>query len=297
MKRITVCLVAVLLVVALSFNAIATEGDELRIEPIESTMDDIIKSPNELLSDNIYLMIDEPGTVGEYPSIIEDHINPDVKEELKINRITAESVKNNAYTSGDFYMSGNDSVTMLAGSKLKIIVENKKVKSYKSNNKKVVTVSDKGLVTTKGKGKAKITITLTNKKKLTLTITVKRNIIDNISSKPSVDRINWGQEIYLKSLEIISPSKVVAEYWLVFKHISAYKTKKFTYIDATIYADDKLVVDGKVKNIKISTRGMTVKKFKITFTGTAVKNTNVNLNKLNGYDIAESNDFWLTWKY
>lgn len=46
------------------------------------------------------------------------------------------------------------------------------VKNYKTSDKKIATVSGKGLVTAKKSGTAKITVTLANKKKLVLTLKV-----------------------------------------------------------------------------------------------------------------------------
>ena len=184
------------------------------------------------------------------------------------------------------------------------------VNNYKwsSSKKSVVKVSKTGVITAQKPGKA--TITATNKSnkrdKCKIKVTVQKNKIDNLTTKPSLSRITWGQEIYLKSVEITSPSTVTLEYYLIFKHISAYRTTKFSYVKPEIqYYDENgqrhTIAAGKVKNIKIRTRGGTVKKFKVKLKGKQVKETNVLLSdgKYSVFDALErtGDNFWINWVY
>lgn len=69
-------------------------------------------------------------------------------------------------------LNGNTTQSLKSGNTLQIMLENATAKAYASSNKKVATVSSKGLVTAKAMGTAKITVKLTNGKKRVLTIKV-----------------------------------------------------------------------------------------------------------------------------
>ena len=118
------------------------------------------------------------------------------------------------------------------------------------------------MITAKKNGKATITATNKNNKKdkCKITVTVKRNKVDNLISEPTMSWITWNQDIYLKSVEITGPKTVVLEYYLLFKHIPAYRTTHFSYVKAMIQYRDangnlQTIASGKVKNVKIRTRG------------------------------------------
>lgn len=70
------------------------------------------------------------------------------------------------------HMSRNASKKANVGDSFGIVVDGKTVKSYKSSDKKIATVSRQGVVTAKKAGTAKITISLSNRKKLTLKVKV-----------------------------------------------------------------------------------------------------------------------------
>lgn len=202
--------------------------------------------------------------------------------------------------SSEFHMSSNAIKNVVAGEQFQIVLDNGLVaKSFMCNKKKVARVTKSGLVTIRKKGSAKITIRLTNGQKLILRLKAGRNKIDGLCSKPDLSSIFYGDEIYLKSLEIVSPNKVVAEYWLLFKRLASMSTTGFSNINVTIKADDKVIVDGIARNVKVRTKGMTVKSFKVTFKGNAVKNTNINLQhyrSLNG-TIKESGGYVIKLRY
>ena len=71
-----------------------------------------------------------------------------------------------------FHMKKNAKKTVVVGDPLQIVLDGKAIKSCKSANKKVATVTRSGRVTARKAGKVKITITPKKGKKLTLTLTV-----------------------------------------------------------------------------------------------------------------------------
>lgn len=173
-------------------------------------------------------------------------------------------------------------------------------RTWKSSNKKVATVSSTGKIVAQKPGKANITVKI-NGKSAKLKVTVKKNKLDKINSKPKLSAIGYGQDIWLKSIEIKSPKKIVCEYYLLFKRLTSMTTTKFSWVEGSAYYYDDdynqhKIFDGTVKNIKIKTKGQTVKKFKVTYKGSKVKNTNLILKNLKG-QIYSSEDFWLNWVY
>ena len=171
--------------------------------------------------------------------------------------------------------------------------------TFKSSNKKVVSVKE-GVMTAQKAGKATITATM-GTLKAKLKVTVKKNKLDKMNAKPSI--ASAGKDVFklaLKSVEIVSPKKVVAEFYLVFNRPSRSVTEKLNYLDVEIGArtstkkDYKLVVDGRVNNVKVRTSGKTVTTFKVTFTGSTVNDTNINLKKC-AKKVALN--YWATLKY
>ena len=71
-----------------------------------------------------------------------------------------------------FLLNENSSYQLDYKNKIQIVIESVNVKSYRSSNTKVATVSKDGLVTAKSMGKAKITVSLSNGRKRVLTINV-----------------------------------------------------------------------------------------------------------------------------
>ena len=174
--------------------------------------------------------------------------------------------------------------------------------TFKSSNKKVVSVKE-GVMTAQKAGKATITATMdgSDLPAAKLKVTVKKNKLDKINAKPSI--ASAGKDVFklaLKSVEIVSPKKVVAEFYLVFNRPSRSVTEKLNYLDVEIGArtstkkDYKLVVDGRVNNVKVRTSGKTVTTFKVTFTGSTVNDTNINLKKC-AKKVALN--YWATLKY
>ena len=159
---------------------------------------------------------------------------------------------------------------------------------WKSSRTKVVKVSKGGVITAQKPGSATITATAkANKKdKAKITITVKKNKIDNLSSKPSPSYVYYKNfTMFLKSVEIVSPKKIVAEYYYVQNFPSSWKGIMDDQIMVRKSSGDALmtIATGKVKNVKVNAKGARVKVVKVVYTGAKVKNTNVRLN--NVYDI------------
>ena len=157
--------------------------------------------------------------------------------------------------------------------------------TWKSSNENVVKVK-KGVITAQGTGTAKVTVTAKNKESATFTVKVKKNKINNISEKPRLSAISgYNHALYLKSVEIVSPKKVVLEYYLLFTYPSWYKATSFSYIDSHVYYyddnwDSVTLVDGEATKIRVSLKGQSVGTFKVTYSGSSVKNTNIKLSKL-----------------
>ena len=165
--------------------------------------------------------------------------------------------------------------------------------NWTTSNKKIVTVTGGGIITAQKTGTAKITATAkkNKKNKATITVTVKKNKVDNIYKKPPVSAVSYpGFSMLLKSVEIASPKKVIVEYYYIQNYPSSRKTVKMNYVDDEITAwhkdtlEETTIVDGKVKNIKLSAKGKVVKTLKVVYTGGTVKNTNICLKDMLAID-------------
>lgn len=161
--------------------------------------------------------------------------------------------------------------------------------TWKSSRAKVVKVTKGGVITARKPGSATITATSkANKKdKAKIKITVRKNKVDNLTSKPSPSYTRYGSfNMRLKSVEIASPTKVVVEYYYYQNFPSSWKAIKLSYVDDQISvrksAGDALttIATGRVKNIKVNVKGARVKVVRVTYTGSRVKNTNLCLNNV-----------------
>ena len=172
--------------------------------------------------------------------------------------------------------------------------------TWSSSNIRVVTVNAKGIMVAQSTGKATVTVKAPNGKTATIAVEVERNILDNIQPAPLMTAIEYGEAIYLKSVEIIHPGVVTCQYWLLFKHYPSVRSTYFSWVEDQISVISKKatidIVDGNALNIKCRTNGQTIKLFKVTYKGDAVKNTNVKLARYKDKITWDSN-FWLNWKY
>ena len=160
---------------------------------------------------------------------------------------------------------------------------------WKSSKSSVVSVNSSGVMTAKKKGSA--TITATNRHnsrdKYQVVIKVSDNKFKNNISKPSVSIVpykNWA--VKLKAMEVLSPSKVCVEYYLAINFPSNWQVNKLNsmrdlirayYPSNGAYA--ATVIDGYGKTVSglKRTKGRSVQTVKITYTGSAVKSTNLRL--------------------
>lgn len=158
---------------------------------------------------------------------------------------------------------------------------------WKTSNRRVATVKD-GVVTAQGKGTATVTVTY-GQAKATIKVKVRANKLDNINPMPPVTAAPSDKfALVLKSLEIVSPKRVVAEYYLALNRSTRYQTKRFRFIDATLYGFDRIgkkkvtVIDGRAFNVPVSARGRTVSVVTVNYTGGCIVDTNVCLKNCAG---------------
>jgi len=164
---------------------------------------------------------------------------------------------------------------------------------WTSSKSSVVSVTSGGVITAKKKGSA--TITATNKynryDKVKAVVTVKNNMVTMSNSRPTPDSWRyktWG--VQLKSIQIVTPTKVNAEYYLVANFPSNWRVSKLKSMKDNIRAYNKstdgyvsTVVNGYGSTVAGFTpmRGRSVQVIKITYTGAPVYDTNLRLSKYN----------------
>ena len=183
--------------------------------------------------------------------------------------------------------------------------------TWKSSNEKVAKVNSKGVVTAQKPGTATITVKAKNKKEASIKVTVKRNKIDNIEPEPRLSAISaYSHALFLKSIEITGPKSITLEYYLLFTYPSYCRTTYFDYIDSyvrlVVPEEDEdgfttyktiVLVDGEVRKVKVSTKGQTVKKFTVTYTGSKVKNANLILSNYSADDVRYTWKSFLNFEY
>lgn len=202
--------------------------------------------------------------------------------------------------------NGTPSVSLYAGMKDTLQVtrngvtqSNTKYK-WKSSKSSVVSVTQKGVITAKKAGSA--TITATRKSdggKCSIKVKVKRNKVDKINSKPAASAAPYkSAAIALKSVEIVSPTKVVVEYYVVCNYPSSWKASRIESISDAINlhnrytgALEKTIVGGyyQVTSKKVSgfkaRKGKSVQVVKVTYSGSQVDCANI---KLSDYKVSNS---------
>lgn len=178
--------------------------------------------------------------------------------------------------------------------------------TWKTSNKAVVSITGKGgLAIGKKPGAVTITAIDSKKQKATIKLVVKKNKLDKIyGEKPGLSAAKSNDyELVLKSMEIANPTTVVCEYYLVFNYPASYRTTRFTRFYAKIsahdayYGETRTIVEGSPKlPISINCRGQRVKAFKVTFTGSSVKHTDIALIKSGKSTVKDRWQVYLEWK-
>ena len=204
-------------------------------------------------------------------------------------------------------VSNASSTSVYAGMKTTLtvyrydIAQDPNLFKWKSSKSSVCSVNSQGVITGKKVGTATITATRksNSKDKCSIKVTVKRNKVDNINSKPSATAASSKNFIIrLKSVEIVSPTKVVAEYYLACNFPSSWKATKVNYVEDAIFlynrstgVMEKVIVgdDYQVRSKTISgfktKKGKAVQTIKVTYTGSRVHCADI---KLSDYDVDDS---------
>lgn len=136
---------------------------------------------------------------------------------------------------------------------------------WKSSKKKVAKVSADGLLTPLRAGKTKITVTTGNKLKAAARVTVKRNMIDNITRRPTgadIGALGAGWGVWLKSVERTAAGKYVCGFYLL---NGLGKCRQINNFGVQLYVGGNLVAQKTVKKIKVACGKGKSKVFKVTF--------------------------------
>ena len=183
------------------------------------------------------------------------------------------------------------------------IVQSASLYKWKSSNSSVCSVNSNGVITGMKAGTATITATRksNSKEKCSIKVTVKRNKVDNIYSKPSATVAPYRNFIMrLKSVEIVSPTKVAVEYYLACNFPSNWKATKVNYVEDGILLynrstglREKVIVgdDYQVRSTAISgfktKKGKAVQTIKVTYTGSKVHCAGI---RLSDYRVDDSSN-------
>ena len=165
--------------------------------------------------------------------------------------------------------------------------------TWKSSNTKVATVNSSGVVTAKKTGTTTITASTKNGKKATCKVTVRRNKVDNIWRRPTmidVGDLGYDWDMWCKSVEIVSPNKVVMECYVL--NNTMRRITRFDKVEMQLSFEKdgvtRYLVKGRSGRQKVTVPPYTWKKVTLTFTGKLVKYTNLNLSAL-------KDTFWWDW--
>jgi len=206
----------------------------------------------------------------------------------------------------------NGSTSIYAGTRSQLYVTRNGIRqsasSYRwsSSNKKVVSVSSSGVITGQKAGSAYVYATRksNSRERCSILVSVRRNKVDYINYTPSVYSVSYRSwKPVLKSVEIVSPKKVVVEYYIVCNFPSSWWPTRINYFTGGISAYNRStgyryssIVSGKCTSITTPRqyRGGSVQTVKATYTGYLVDNTNL---ILSNYRIAGSINGNLRYAY
>ena len=142
---------------------------------------------------------------------------------------------------------------------------------WKSSNKKVAVVSPAGVLTPLRPGKTKITVTTANNKKYTANIRIYRNILDNISPRPTrahVKSIGKAWAIQMKSLERTAWGQYIATFYIL---DGLGRARWINNFDVSVYLNGKLLAKKSIGKLKVYCQKGDFNTFKVKFTGKEVR--------------------------
>lgn len=164
---------------------------------------------------------------------------------------------------------------------------------WKSSKSSVVSVDNKGVITAKKTGSATITATnrYNSRDKVKAVVTVKANKVTMSNSRPTPSSWRyktWG--LQMKSVQIVTPTKVNVEYYLVSNYPSNWRISRLkslkdyirTYNKSTGYYVST-VINGYGSTVTGFTPkwGRSVQVIRITYNGAPVYDTNLRLSNYN----------------
>lgn len=180
---------------------------------------------------------------------------------------------------------------------------------WRSSNSSVVSVNSSGVITGMKVGSATVSATRkSNGRRTSIRVVVKRNKVDNLSSRPSATSAPYnGVSFVTKSVEIVSPSKVVVEYYVCCNYPSSKRAVKVNYVDdainlynrnngayvMTIVGDDYQLTTRSISGFR-ARNGKSVQVIKAAYTGNRVHCANV---KLANYRVKSSSNAVISVRY
>ena len=173
--------------------------------------------------------------------------------------------------------------------KLSVIGGSGKI-SWKSSNKKIATVSSKGVVTGVKTGTAVISAKV-NGKTLKCKIKVKPNQI-SYSVNKDAENYSYGEPHCVVSKAYYSGKSLVLEVWVM--NARMFRASKFDRLTFYVYDyNGKVIAKKKFTNIPLGIAPYGSKKIKLKFSGSSLKKKNAILNKGIDYDYT----YYYTYKY
>ena len=229
--------------------------------------------------------------------------------------LAAESMVASSADDGSVISNATNTLTMYVGMKDQLTIKRDGVKQsptlykWKSSKSSVVSVNKYGNITAKKAGTAIIYATRkSDGSQLSLKVTVKRNKVDNINSRPSASVVEYKNiGVRLKSVEILSGSRILVEYYLMCNFPSNWTLTKIKSLqdainlfnrstgkfEKTIVGDDRQVWATSIKGFT-ARGGKFVQVIKVTFTGSRVHGSNV---ILSNYKINDSDNVQINYNY
>lgn len=197
-------------------------------------------------------------------------------------------------------LAANGSMTTYVGLKTQLTIKDKYGYKrdpgdyyWRSSRSSVASVNSSGIVTAKSRGST--TITATNRYDsgdvAKMVVTVARNRVAINISKPSASAVPYKSwDVMLKGLEIVSPTRVDVEYYLVCNYPSNWRATRLKSMKDNIRAISRTsgevvatIVNGYGSTVRGFTQrwGKSVQSITITYKGSAVDTTNI---RLGSYD-------------